>query len=242
MNEINELRDRGTLLSLDELVAKANELLPRVLPEAEKLRQSELNPRLVRHFATLGLLDEAGRAGREARYGARHLLQLLVVRRLMAEGSTTSGVKKLTEGASDAELEGLLLSGVRRANLEPERAPQREMQQELQVEPVRQPEPAPAGNEALEWLQKIRSRSGPQTPSPLSSPPQATSPTVSRSAPPAGTPATESWRRIGVEDGLELHIREGFRAPNTPYEREQLLRRIEEELKNWLKKPKGKSR
>lgn len=200
MKEIHELRNRGALLSLDELVAKANELLPHILPEAEKLRQSELNPRLVRHFATLGLVDEAGRDGREARYGARHLLQLLVVRRLMAEGSTTSGVKKLIVGALDAELESLLLSGVRRANLESYH----------KIETVE------VENEALQWLHKIRARNAP-----MSSP--------------------ASWRRIAVENGLELHIREDFRAPNTPYEREQLLRRIEDELKKWLKKPRGKS-
>lgn len=218
MNEIHELRSRGALLSLDELVAKANELLPHILPEAEKLRQSELNPRLVRHFATLGLVDEAGRYGREARYGARHLLQLLVVRRLMAEGSTTSGVKKLIEGASDAELESLLLSGVRRASLDSysalEAAPRREIESGEE-------------NEALQWLRKIRARNEPTSPTPLQ-------------APPAPSTPPENWRRIGVENGLELHIREDFRAPNTPYEREQLLRRIEEELKKWLKKPKGK--
>ena len=219
MNEIHELRSRGALLSLDELVAKANELLPHILPEVEKLRQSELNPRLVRHFATLGLVDEAGRDGREARYGARHLLQLLVVRRLMAEGSTTSGVKKLIEGASDAELESLLLSGVRRASLEGYQALEEAPSPEIGGEEEE--------NEALQWLRKIRARNSPSSPAPQIAAPDA---------PPA------SWRRIAIENGLELHIREDFRAPNTPYEREQLLRRIEDELKKWLKKPRGKLR
>jgi hypothetical protein len=55
-----------------------------------------------------GTLDEALREGREARYTGMHLLQLLVVRRLMAEGYTTGAIKKLIAGASIERLEALL--------------------------------------------------------------------------------------------------------------------------------------
>ena len=74
--------------SLEEFVDAANRLLPGFLPAAEdrpgsagKVRD-EVNIRLVRHYANLGLLDDNAREGREARYGFRHLLQLLLVRRL----------------------------------------------------------------------------------------------------------------------------------------------------------------
>lgn len=103
----------GARYSLDELVAVANRLLPRFLPQerrGSKLNEA-VNPRLVRHLSTLGLLDEAGREGREARYEHRHLLQLLVARRLMAQGYSTGAIKKLTRGARDDELEALLHGG-----------------------------------------------------------------------------------------------------------------------------------
>ncbi len=212
MDELARIRHKGETLTLDELVAAANRLLPHYLPEdadGRKLRRDEVNPRLVRHFATLGLLDEAGREGREARYGARHLLQLLVVRRLMAEGHVTAAIKKLTAGARDEELEALLQSGAR-----------------LAVESAVSSFSAPAmarsaaPNAALHFLQSVKARA---------SAPIKTEP------PP--TPAPQIWRRLPLENSLELHIREDFRPPATPYERENLLRRIENELKNLTNKP-----
>ncbi len=97
-------------LSLLDFVEQANHLLPRFLPESsiDSRQREEVNVRLVRHMTTLGLLDEALREGREARYTGTHLLQLLVVRRLMAEGYTTGAIKKLIAGASIERLEALL--------------------------------------------------------------------------------------------------------------------------------------
>ncbi|HZJ09143.1 MAG TPA: hypothetical protein VFD39_05570, partial [Trueperaceae bacterium] len=69
--------------SLDEFVEHTNRLLPELLPkESSKRAADPVNQRLVRHYATQGLLDEPLKEGREARYLYRHLLQLLVVRRL----------------------------------------------------------------------------------------------------------------------------------------------------------------
>ncbi len=67
--------------------------------------------RLVRHYASLGLLDENVREGREARYGFRHLLQLLLVRRLLTEGYPAAVIAKLIAGKGDAELRALLQGG-----------------------------------------------------------------------------------------------------------------------------------
>ncbi len=103
--------------SLDELVAAANALLPEFLPAAEdrpgsagKVRE-EVNARLVRHYASLGLLDDNTREGREARYVFRHLLQLLLVRRLLTEGYPAAVIAKLIAGKGDAELRALLQGG-----------------------------------------------------------------------------------------------------------------------------------
>ena len=144
---------------LDGLVKAANELLPQFLPdepEGGARFSEEVNPRLVRYLATLGLLDEAGREGREARYEMRHLLQLLVVRRLMAEGHTTAAIKKMTANVEDSQLRSLL-AGQTRAVLQSD---------SLEVEAYRK---APKTNAALEFLQNIAQKSpGPMAP-PISS-------------------------------------------------------------------------
>lgn len=66
----------------------------------------------MRHYTSLGMLDEPLRAGREARYTVRHLLQLLVLRRLLAEGHGASALGDLARRKSDAELLAMLEGGV----------------------------------------------------------------------------------------------------------------------------------
>ena len=58
--------------TLDDLAALANTLLPQYLPLDRSSRtQDEVNPRLIRHYTTQGLLDPPFKEGREARY-TRH--------------------------------------------------------------------------------------------------------------------------------------------------------------------------
>lgn len=251
MKEIDELQNLGATLSLDALVVKANELLPRVLPDGEKSRHNELNPRLVRHFSTLGLLDEAGRAGREARYGARHLLQLLVVRRLMADGLTTGAIKHLVGAADNAKLEAIL-SGEAKLSVDfPGAAQSAEFalfaapissaamesaameSAELEGESEMLESAAPS-NDALQFLNRIKARA-----SPRSAPSRSASPAprslVPGAAPNTTSPRDSRWTRIEIWPGLELHWRADFRAPNTPHERALLLERLETALKNRRK-------
>ena len=114
MEGLEQLLQRGAEWDLEGLVREANARLPRYLPEQPgNLRVREaVTARLVRHYTTLGMLDEPARTGREARYSARHLLQLLVVRRLMAEGHGSSALGDLARRKSDAELLAMLEGGV----------------------------------------------------------------------------------------------------------------------------------
>ncbi len=140
--------------NLDELVARANELLPAYLPERDtpsRVRE-EVNARLVRHYTTQGLLDEPFKLGREARYTRRHLLQLLTLRRLMSEGHGASALEPLLSGKSDAEL-GDLLSGKGRLDLTP-------------------------GNQAMAYIQRIRTPSASDVSPP--SPPTALPPSTAQ--------------------------------------------------------------
>ena len=186
--------------SLDELVDHANRLLPMFLPaagdrpgSAGKVRE-EVNARLVRHYAGVGLLDDNTREGREARYGFRHLLQVLLVRRLLLEGYPATVIAKLLAGKGDAELRALLQGGTSVSA-------------------------APA-NPALDFLAGVRRRAAlpPPAAAPSSPPPVPAAPPP----PPAALPAT--WDRLELLPGLEVHVRAGFRLPSSPHERDALTR------------------
>lgn len=100
---------RDAVYSLDELVAAANALLPAFLPKDATGRAAEgVTPRLVRFYATESLLPEAHKEGREARYSFGHLVALLAVRRLLADGFGSAAIRRALAGRSRDELEALL--------------------------------------------------------------------------------------------------------------------------------------
>lgn len=220
MNELEQFAARAPF-DLDGFVEAANLLLPQFLPDddsdargdarGDARLKGEVNVRLVRHLATLGLLDEAGREGREARYEFRHLLQLLVVRRLMAEGHTTSAIKKMTANVGDQQLQALL-RGETRAVLQSDN---------FELAPAVAADAATA-NAALDFLRNIRQSS-------------AQSPVSPTQTPAVQTPVTR-WTRVEIAPGLELHRSDDYAAPATPHERELLLKRIESALKTKAKR------
>src|ERR1700722_12766541 len=63
------------------------------------------NERLVRWYAAVGLVDPPlSRRGRIARYGRRHLLQLVAVKRRQAEGRSLAEIQAELTGATDETL------------------------------------------------------------------------------------------------------------------------------------------
>src|SRR5580704_12728763 len=63
------------------------------------------NERLVRWYVTVGLVDPPlSRRGRVAQYGRRHLLQLVAVKRLQAEGRSLAEIQAELAGATDDTL------------------------------------------------------------------------------------------------------------------------------------------
>ena len=62
--------------------------------------------RLVRYYTTLGLVDgPAEMRGRTAYYNQRHILQLMAIKRLQAEGETLESVQTQLAGLSDPQLQ-----------------------------------------------------------------------------------------------------------------------------------------
>ncbi len=86
--------------------------------------------RTIRYYGTLGLLDKpAEMRGRTAFYGRRHLLQLVAIKRLQAQGHKLAEIQQELSGRGDAELEELAkvpaFSGPARETAAPSATPRR---------------------------------------------------------------------------------------------------------------------
>lgn len=77
----------------------SEELLDRSwkLAKALGLNHTKINLRLVRYYATEGVLDKPNRLGREAAYNFTHLLQLVLARQLAEENIPLDSIKMLTQ-------------------------------------------------------------------------------------------------------------------------------------------------
>jgi DNA-binding transcriptional MerR regulator len=100
-----------TSLSLPELSMEVAGALSRLglLGAAPDARVSPApDARTVRYYTTLGLLDRPDIVGRQARYGQRHLLQLLAIKGLQKRALPLAEIQERLYGRSDAELEALI--------------------------------------------------------------------------------------------------------------------------------------
>jgi DNA-binding transcriptional MerR regulator len=239
MISLESVRKGNPRWSLDEFVEKVNRLSPRFLPGEEVGRgsvQQEVSARLVRHYTSAGLVDRPGREGKEARYGFRHLLQMLVLRRLLLEGLTAQAIAPITTGRDDHELEALLEGGGR-----------------LTIEPA---------NPAVAFLQKIRRRGEQARPGGPGGPdrrrrwrperpgePSWPADVLAFAGPPAdalareapGLDLEEEWKRVTLVPGLELHVRDGFAWPDHPRDRSLLVSRLTEVLETLTEQGRKRS-
>ena len=96
--------------TIGELAARASDVLRATSGNgAPNGRVREVpNERLIRWYTTIGLLDPPlARRGRVALYGRRHLLQLVAVKRLQAEGRSIAEIQVALAGATDGQLESV---------------------------------------------------------------------------------------------------------------------------------------
>ena len=82
----------------------------KVLSGKVGLKSEKLTERLIRYYTAQGVLDKPDRLGREAAYHFRHLLQLLITRRLVNEGVSLVAISKFNLNKSTDELEQALLN------------------------------------------------------------------------------------------------------------------------------------
>jgi hypothetical protein len=95
--------------TIGELAELASGVLTDSTPRQVSGRVREVpNDRLIRWYVTVGLVDPPlSRVGRIARYGRRHLLQLVAVKRRQAEGCSLAAIQAELVGATDAYLESV---------------------------------------------------------------------------------------------------------------------------------------
>ncbi len=93
-------------LSLEELVAAADELLAAVAPTQTRWKvQERPDARTVRYYVTRGLLPKPhSYDGGRARYGTSHLLRLVLIKCLQAEHLSLEQVARVLDGASDDDV------------------------------------------------------------------------------------------------------------------------------------------
>lgn len=98
-------------LTLEELSSEVERLLREegLLGAQHDSRVSAApDARTIRYYATLGLLDRPEIVGRQARYGRRHVLQLLAIKALQGASMPLGEVQSRLYGKSDTELEAIL--------------------------------------------------------------------------------------------------------------------------------------
>lgn len=195
---------------IEELVEEANRWLSHLLPVDRAARpKDEVNPRLVRHYTTQGLLPAPRREGRDARYARVHLMALLALRRLMADGLSGKALEAALSGRDEQVFERLAVDGALEGG----------------------GEPAYADNAALNYVRQLSqssaraSRSG--TPKPSARPFAAPLPDFLL-APQRMTPEVRISRttRAVVRLDLELLIGSDFEWPHSEKEWRSLLQEI----------------
>lgn len=214
---------------IDEFVTEANSWLSRLLPDERAGRpKDEVNPRLVRHYTTLGLIPPPRREGREARYDRAHLLHLLALRRLMADGLSGRVLTGTLSGRSLAQLERLAQWGAGEASDD-------QAVQASALPEFIQAAPSPA----LEYLQGLKAGTvgGRQVQSMpvarlVAAPPL---PSVRRASPP------QTWTRVSPRPGLEMQVGDRFRWPHDEAAWEALLADLRASLDDLQRQRQGTS-
>ncbi|NCO75278.1 MAG: MerR family transcriptional regulator [Cyanobacteria bacterium] len=228
---------------IEEFVEVVNQLLPQYLPDSKgnnKVKE-EINPRLVRHYTTLKLMDEPIRKNRYAYYNYRHLLQLLLVRRLLSDGIGAMAINDLLTSKTNEELKNLLLGGIS-INIQTTHP--------NLVENTNNYFAGNTSNSALEYLANLKkvkenksslnhqNQNRDNLNSPIDIDYKLSNQQDLRENQSSNF-VISKWNHLQVLDGLELHIRDDFIYPNSVKEQESLNRYLIEKLTEFLgsKKP-----
>lgn len=233
--ELNALENSHDEWLIDEFVEVANQLLPKYLPDIRsntKVKE-EINPRLVRHYTSEKLMDEAIRRNRYAFYNYRHLLQLLLVRRLLSDGIGVAAINDLLTSKTNEELKNLLTGGI-----------------QIHLTTAHPNLTVNSNNSALEYLASLKKD---KEKNPSINHQKISKQNLNFSVDIDNIPSNKAnfrqdqlssssinqWNHLQVLDGLELHIRDDFIYPNSIKEQESLNHYLIETLTQFLQRKKS---
>jgi DNA-binding transcriptional MerR regulator len=196
MIELLEAARHRRFVGVAELAQEAARVLAQAAYTQERGTVSEVpDERTVRYYLSEGLLPPAAdKQGTASVFGYRHLLQLLVVKKLQAEHLPIRVIREMVTGRNERQLERLLGGAEERKK-------------------------STGGREALEYLETLLADASQPTP-PSRAAPSAAPPAAQ--AAPSRLMGGDTWARVEIEPGLEVHIRDSYRLPNE----ERGLRRV----------------
>jgi hypothetical protein len=91
--------------TLEELLARVRASLASAYPGVANRQAADLpNIRAIRWYTQLGLVDRPSSVGRTAAYGARHLRQIVAIKRLQAQGFSLVEIQQQLAGIGDDAL------------------------------------------------------------------------------------------------------------------------------------------
>ena len=160
--------------------------------------------RTIRFYLAEGLIQAPEeKQGTASVFGYLNLLQLLTVKKLQAEHLPIRKIRELVDGKSEEELETLL--GVSGASRKKSRE-----------------------SDAKDYLESLLAPAAPRFTA-AARPRQQHAPDVDM----AGETTEQSWQRVEIEPGLELHIRSDYTPPTTSAKSKSLAERIRSLISRW---------
>ena len=228
INLIEQLRD-AEFHGVRELAEAAEAYLRSTKTSPQKGTATEFpNERTVRYYITEGLLDQAiKRKGVTSVFGYEHLLTLLVIKKLQADGVPIKVIKDLISDKTIDELEELFGEEVKvfsnQSDLDAYQTSightdESEVkifdQVDFEASGHAPPAAAPPKNKAREYLESLLMSRTKKT---------GSRPSVEASQTPVANTSSSDWRRYEIVPGVELHISRRFRPPRGDLFRQRIL-------------------
>lgn len=203
-----------------ELAGEATRILTESGLAQERGTVSEVpDERTIRYYLTEGLVPPAEeKQGTASVFVYRHLLQLLVVKKLQSQHLPIRKIRDLVEGRTERELERLL--GTENGTTVKNEAMSYLEKLLIRPQAVASPQPPQAMRQAL----SMNASSSPAQPSPSS--PQTSA---------GGGGGT--WARIELEPGLELHVHDKYQPPREARGLRRLTQSVLRVIESYGKKP-----
>jgi DNA-binding transcriptional MerR regulator len=210
-----------------ELAEEAARVLRGTGPMQEKATVTEVpDERTIRYYLNEGLLSPAEeKQGTASVFSYRHLLQLLVIKKLQSEHLPIRKIRELVIDRKERELERLLGD---EQNATPKNDAMRYLES-LLTSPSRSVAP-PSAFSATSAGRPTINPGGPTPPAPSMSVPML-SPPSPKSA------SGGAWQRIEIESGLELHVRSDYSPPFDNRGVRKLTKVILHAIFSYVRKP-----